>query len=71
MTDTVGLSQTELRKIADTMDRIVATLGKPEDWDENLWKWGVRVDVDFDGILYGTISPHGDGWWQFTPNAEN
>lgn len=66
MTDTVGMSSTELRKFADMIDQAVETLGEPEEWPLDSWKWGVRVDVDFDGILYGTISPHGDGWWQFT-----
>lgn len=66
----VPYSSSDLRDIADRVDKIVTALNPGDDFlPEGDWRWGLTVEVfdpDFDTSV-GQVKAHGDGWLAFYP----
>lgn len=73
MTNTIGLSEDNLEFIRTQMVDIGRQVGRdPSEWSDGDWRWGMTVEIrDESGHLLGTVSVHGDGWWQFHQNPDS
>lgn len=68
----IPYTSSDLRRIADQMDEVIAVLGGVDLLTDSDWRWGLTVDIfDEFGTRMGQIKPYGDGWLGFYPSEVN